>query len=659
MDVTRSDTNRFGGPVALGWFAALALAASSITATRTGIDSRAADEDMVKAPPNVLLIVADDLGYDDSTLFNRNSPARTPSLRELADDGVLFTRHYADATCTPSRVSIMTGLYAERMGFRHNGLEIPPEVTTLPEALSGAGYQTHLVGKWHAGEVREASLPLSQGFDTFFGFHNQWELAGAVSHENRGIQRPTYINPWLRQDNGDLVRHTGHLTDILSDRSVQLIKSLADSEQPWFLYHAFLAPHSPIQPAQRFKNKRPDTEEGRYLALVDHLDEVVGKLINALVESGQYDDTIVVFASDNGGTNRERNNNFPWHGKKDETYEGTFRTPLVIKLARGEAGGKLYDWTVMNTDIYPTVLAATGIPLPPDLDGVSLLPFIFSDDPAPRTDRTWEKFLWNVDAMTYSFLTADGRWRLSNAFGFPPHLYDLETHPYGDRDTAELNGSEVKDLVARFNRQSWEKSLITVQSAPGVVAGVTEYTGADMNRTPFRHSFSFGIEVPPHARPAAHHFYAGQTGVWSLTTNEQGSLQLDVGNMRLNGEQLNHTRCNDIVITGHFQPSAMFVKTETAQVLKLYVNGELQDLKDRPTFIPPDLESVENPTVVHGGGRAIFSNQLLGSSADPFNPRVALEFKEMFYTLREEGKLQRAELGPMRESLCVDWRRDS
>ena len=180
-------------------------------------DSTRESQDLTQ--PNILLIVVDDLGYDDTSAIN-SSGLPTPNIKQLAQQGVTFRRHYADATCTPSRVAILTGRYPERSGFRPVGPEIPAEFSTIAEQLSTAGYATYLTGKWHAGEDRVEAWPGNKGFDQWFGFLNQWELAGEVSDLNVGNRRPTYRNPMLRKNGGELTPHNGHLTDILTDHTI-------------------------------------------------------------------------------------------------------------------------------------------------------------------------------------------------------------------------------------------------------------------------------------------------------------------------------------------------------------------------------------------------------------------------------------------------------
>ncbi|NND66402.1 MAG: sulfatase-like hydrolase/transferase, partial [Halioglobus sp.] len=170
----------------IGWLAGLKNLVLEQTAS--------AEAENAAPRPNVLLIVADDLGYNDTDAINPEG-LHTPHITELARGGVTFRRHYADATCTPSRVGILTGRDPERSGFRPVGSEIPAEYTTLAEALRAQGYATYLTGKWHAGEERLAGWPRNKGFDGWFGFLNQWETAGPVTEANKGVRKPTYNNP--------------------------------------------------------------------------------------------------------------------------------------------------------------------------------------------------------------------------------------------------------------------------------------------------------------------------------------------------------------------------------------------------------------------------------------------------------------------------------
>lgn len=653
MSLISGDINRSGAPVLM----ALTLALGTLVSGKIGVQvAYRSQESTGTGRPNILLLVADDLGYDDSTLFNSASAARTPGLAQLAAEGIRFSRHYADSTCTPSRVAILTGRYPERMGFRQTGLEIPPEFITLPEALREAGYQTHLVGKWHAGEARTESLPLAQGFDTFFGFHNQWELAGEIPPGRQGEQRPTYRDPWLRDGSDAPQQYSGHLTEILAQRSLQTIKSGQGAETPWFLYHGFFAPHAPIQPDDRFSSRWANTPEGRYLALVSQMDDAVARLLAMLESTGQADNTLVIFISDNGGTNIERNNNHPWRGKKDETFEGSFRTPLLIRMPNSQAAGGSVGEVVMNVDLYPTIRELSGLPALNDLDGVSLLPTILHGTPPVAAGRSWEKYLWNVDAMTYSYLSVDGRWRLSNMFGFPPELYDLKQNPAGDTNVADHRGGITSRLLAEFREASWRKSLLQATTAAGTEQGATVYSGFDLMRTPLRHSFAIGLGIPAPAAMSRNRVIAEQAGVWRLSEGAGDRLELSLRNYTMHARPLDRDRCNRVVITGHFQPQAMYTKTEVSQVVKLYVNGFLEDLVRDIPYVSPSPSIAGSPTVTYDGAHAVFSNLLLGTPGDPYYPQVAVERRELFAQLRDQGQLERTDIGKMMDMLCLPAR---
>ena len=195
--------------------------------------------------PNVLLVVLDDFGYNDLAINNgSNSP--TPSLDQLARGGLRFTRHYAESSCTPSRVALLTGRYPAELGFHAFGPGLSQEVETLADVLSAHGYSSHMIGKWHAGDAHRESRPEYQGFDHWFGFMNQLYLAGPHRDGVYSRGRPTYRNPWLENEAGELRQYPGHLTDILSQRALEVMRSAAE---PWFLYLSYYAPHTPVQPA--------------------------------------------------------------------------------------------------------------------------------------------------------------------------------------------------------------------------------------------------------------------------------------------------------------------------------------------------------------------------------------------------------------------------
>ncbi|MCB1704490.1 MAG: sulfatase-like hydrolase/transferase [Halioglobus sp.] len=640
-------------PIALILLAILAFSWLSGLKDFISDATSSADDTTAATPPNILLIVADDLGYNDTSAINSGGLA-TPHIRQLAQDGVTFSRHYADSTCTPSRVGILSGRYPERSGFRPVGSEIPAEFSTIAEQLQRAGYATAMTGKWHAGEERPQAWPQHKGFDHWLGFLNQWELSGEVTDANKGQRRPTYRNPMLREQGGDLTRYQGHLTDILTDHTIARIEQLQQGGKPWFVYHAFLAPHQPIQPAQRYADQFPDTPAGRYSALVTQLDDAIGRILAAV----DRNNTLVVFVSDNGGTNRELDNNFPFYGKKNEMYEGAFRTPLIISWPDRIPQGKVVDDAVMNVDIYPTLLAAASVPPPADLDGQNLWPLFQHDHLPVARRRSWEVYVANVNTLNFSFLPESAHWRLASLQGFTPSLFDLLSNPAGEEDVAGQYPGEAAALTTAFWQEHWRKSVIPVAEAPGAEPDQRLYSGFDAMRTPHRYGFSIGLELGPlpaalmQAGAAPFHLLAGQQGLWELRFVPGHGLEWHMGDVVLTDPYFEPSRCNAIVLTGYFEPRGHLTRRAPQSSIKLYSSGFLRDANSAIDYRAADDGQLQTPTVVNYGGRAEFSNIMLSSFADSYSPRVVPQFLDVYTDLYRQRKLMVPEVKMMDAQLC-------
>ncbi len=599
--------------------------------------TRTAEESQTAKTPNILFIVVDDLGYDDTTAINSGG-LPTPNIKQLAQEGVTFRRHYADSTCTPSRVAMLTGRYPERSGFRPVGSEIPAEFSTIAEELKGAGYATYLTGKWHAGEERPQAWPQNKGFDHWFGFLNQWELSGEVTESKKGLRKPTYHNPMLREDGGEQKRYSGHLTDILTEHTIRTLQQLQASGKPWFLYHAFLAPHHPIQPAERYAKRFPDTPEGRYTALVTQLDDAIGQILRAIDRKN----TLVVFVSDNGGTNNERNNNFPYFGKKGEMYEGAFRTPLIVSWPGFIPQGKAVDDVVMNVDIYPTLLAAAHRQAPPDLDGKNLWPLFLNANAIDTRSRSWEVYNPNVNTVGFSFLSESGDWRLSSLQGLAPSLFKLLDNPPGDIDVAGEHQETVATLTSEFWREHWKKSLIAVSDQPGSIEAQTLYGGFDAMRTPHRYGFAIGLEIGPlpstliQSPDKPYYVLAGQKNVWELRFKPNHGLEWRMGNVVLSDPDFEPSQCNAIILTGYFEPKGHLAKREPKSQIKLYSSGFLRDANSEIAYRPATDEQLHHPYVcelpwqgqVFKYDAQLFRRQLLTAVIAPVPGRVYLAYRE-------------------------------
>lgn len=334
--------------------------------------------------PNILLILADDLGNNDIGWYG-DGVAQTPNIDALARGGVRFRRHYANATCRPSRMALLSGVPSSRIGVPPHVRGITPERVTLPEALGQAGYQTVHIGKWHLGHWVRSAYPDRQGFDDWYGFLSSLQ----TKYGGNGMTGASYIDPWLQGKDRAPARQQGHMTDLLTDAAIGEIRRRVRSGRPWFINLWYFAPHQPIQPAPRFAKRFSDTPEGRYLALVAQLDHNVGRLLAALDETGQRGDTLVVFLSDNGGTNRSRNSNKPYFGKKNSFREGGQRTPFILSQPGSIAPADIVE-PVLISDVMPTLLAYARVPKPGGVSGRNVLPLLAGEEVAHDDRYFWE-----------------------------------------------------------------------------------------------------------------------------------------------------------------------------------------------------------------------------------------------------------------------------
>jgi arylsulfatase A-like enzyme len=421
--------------------------------------------------PNILVLLADDMGVNDVRMHG-NANVVTPNIDRLANENFRFTRFYtAGNTCAPTRASLASGFYPSRIGFGYLGdRSLPPEVITLAELLTDAGYATHHIGKWHLGHDNEEELPLGQGFSTFFGFNSAKEISNPPEGK-RG--RARYRNPYLTDGISEPKEYEGHLTEILSKHAIDLIHE-SDGTRPWFINLWFLAPHGPVQPSEQWKERYPDTKEGKYYALISGLDEGVGKILAALEKSGEIDNTIIFFLSDNGGTGVSAPSNDPYFGNKAETYEGSVRVPLIVSLP-GNTGGSVVDVITSSNDLYPTIAALAGVPLNHSVDGRSLKP-LFENPSGEIEDQTlfWESRAFSpiwasprdhlspsppllAEGLNFSVLSADGRWRLTKDRALIA-LFDLAEDPTCHTNVFDEHPDQVEKMVALY--QSWSEEML-------------------------------------------------------------------------------------------------------------------------------------------------------------------------------------------------------
>jgi arylsulfatase A len=391
------------------------------------------------AKPNILFILADDMGYGDLSRFN-GGLSQTPVLDELAQQGVCLTQHYAASpVCNPSRASLLTGRYPQRTGsidtYDHLGGErLSLRERTLPDILRNAGYATGLVGKWHNGTIGDAYHPNRRGFDEFFGFRGGWQY---------------YFQSRLERDGHRLSPDGRYLTDRLSDEAIDFVRR--HQKEPFFLHLAYNCPHFPITAPEQ--DVSPFLQTGRFnpavstlYGMIRNMDRNIGRVLGALRQLGLSDNTIVLFTSDNGpdfGGNSAENSlrrfNCNYHGSKTLVYEGGIRLPMIVRWPDGLPGHHHLDAMVHLSDWLPTILAMCDVALPQDnlaLDGWNVLPVLRGEGGRVNTRRFWQ---WNRYYPQHDCNAAmrDGPWKLILPFTPQPRRVQDEELDRRLRETPE------------------------------------------------------------------------------------------------------------------------------------------------------------------------------------------------------------------------------
>jgi len=365
----------------------------------------------VASKPNVVVIVADDMGYGDLGLFN-DGRSSTPHLDALAGDGVCLTQHYAGSpVCAPSRASLLTGRYPQRTGaidtLHGRGLDrIALSETTIADAFRAGGYRTGLVGKWHNGALDARYHPNARGFDEFAGF------SGGLSD---------YYAYALDLNGTDVAGDGRYLTDVLTDHAVSFLHRHA--RDPFFLVVAYNAPHFPMQaPAglvERYTAAGETLGAALTYAMVEVMDAGIGRIDATLEELGLAENTIVLFTSDNGpylgevqGVSLDRFN-YGWRGAKHYVFEGGIRVPALLRWPGGLAGGRTIRQMVHFTDWLPTLAAAAGVGLPQGgrLDGDRVLPVLAGETGEVALERFWQcnRYAPRIEGNA---AMRDGDWKL-------------------------------------------------------------------------------------------------------------------------------------------------------------------------------------------------------------------------------------------------------
>ncbi len=370
--------------------------------------------------PNVIIILADDLGYADVS-FNGSKDIPTPNIDRIAKHGVMFKQAYVSyAVCGPSRAGLLTGRYQDKFGFGGNPLLAPNDTEmglplseeTMADYLKKANYSTMAIGKWHLG-AHQVLRPNKRGFDEFFGF-----LSGGHSYfpENWTLQDLSQIKAQFDGYKTKLLRNNKrveekeYITDAFSREAVNYIAK--SKEKPFFLYLAYNAPHAPMEATdkylQRFSHIQ-DKKRRTYAAMVSAMDDGVGKVLDQVYQSKLEKNTIIIFLSDNGGPLQDNgSSNAPLRGKKGNFFEGGIRVPFAMQWIGKIPENTAYDKPIISLDIFATVAGLVKVKPKNNLDGVNILPFISNKNNGYPHDylfwRNTDKELSAVVGKQYKFI---------------------------------------------------------------------------------------------------------------------------------------------------------------------------------------------------------------------------------------------------------------
>ena len=424
--------------------------------------------------PNFLLILVDDLGWGDLSSYGAQD-LQTPNIDNLIAEGARFTNFYANCpVCSPTRAALLSGRYQDLVGVpgvirthqKNSWGYLDPDAKLMPELLQQHGYQTALVGKWHLG-LGSPNTPNERGFDFFHGFLGDM-MDDYFTHLRHG-------NNYMRKNNQE-INPKGHATDLFSQWAIDYVQNY-DGQKPFFLYLAYNAPHTPIQPPEewldRVKQREPTIDEKRakLVALIEHMDFGIGRVLQTLKEAGLENDTVVLFTSDNGGQLNVGATNGPHRKGKGSLYEGGIAVPMCIKWPGKITPGSTSDRIGLTMDVMPTFFAAANIPIQHKIEGESFLPTVLGEEQPPSSrDLFWgrregrECPTCNFPVAGTIYAMRRGDWKLLQPHPETPfELYNLADDPLEENNLAESEPEKFKELhealmaqLEKYEKVPWQ-----------------------------------------------------------------------------------------------------------------------------------------------------------------------------------------------------------
>jgi arylsulfatase A-like enzyme len=415
--------------------------------------------------PNILVIVADDLGYADVG-FQGCKDIPTPHLDKLAAQSIRCTNGYVSHPfCSPTRAGLLTGRYQHRFGHENNPAWLPESTvaglplsqTTLPQLLKKSGYTTGAVGKWHLG-AHPQFHPMKRGFEEYYGM-----LGGGHVYFPDEKGGPEYLIPMNRNGADEPLKE--YITTALGKEAAAFTERHSGDGKPWFLYLTFNAPHTPLSaPKETIAKLAHIVNEDRrvYGAMILEMDAAIGHVITALDEKKQRENTLIFFVSDNGGPDISARtgkpcftDNTPLRGHKGAVFEGGMRVPFLVSWPAKLKPGT-FDHPVIAIDFLPTSVAVAGGQIPGDLsvDGVNLLPHLSGE----KTTPPHETIFWRTSGPGQNYAARSGKWKFVRLPGTEPQLFDLSVDVGEKNNVAAANPEVLKKIEAEVD--AWDKGNI-------------------------------------------------------------------------------------------------------------------------------------------------------------------------------------------------------